>query len=119
VMFWNKDGKAIETPGVIVMDGGMGPFPKLLAAKLKAHKEGSKLNTPSSLPEQLCCYVCPFLCGCSYRLALAGTLEVKGHPTIAGLTVTGALASQDEAVGKKFAEAVGLQVMSRAGDKSN
>ena len=117
VAFFTSDGKLISPPGVSIGTARFPPLPcvdKFLNAKVQAHLHGDEIVAPGPLAT-VCCYFCPFVCACKPRLALAGVSKISGHPSIAGVVVTGSMdtAANDLKVAVAVCDAVGLTIMDR------
>jgi len=117
VAFFTKEGKLLTPPGVSIGSAKFSLLPcvdKFLNAKVQAYLHGDEIVAPGPLGT-VCCYFGPFCCACKPRLALAGVSAVTGHPTIAGVVVTGSMdsAANDLKVAVSLCDAVGLTIMDR------
>jgi hypothetical protein len=78
-----------KTPGLLTA---------IAKSKARSFFDGKKMADPST-PEVLCCYMCPWLCGCTKQMAVQGAVgfTIPGMPaTEACFVVTGSPAgSQD------------------------
>ena len=83
---YDKDLKPIYTSVV----GSAGPKIKISASKARSLLAGKLLVDPKGCT-LMCCYVCPWMCGCSNQMAVMGAVEFSMPATdAAALVVSGA-----------------------------
>ena len=110
--------KEFEEVWFTQLEGAPAMLGKVVKSKARSYLEGKELLSPGACTT-MCCYFCPWACGCTNQMPIQGTIGIELSGTsAAALVVAGApMGAQDLAIAEEIMTSCGFTKTAEGGYK--